>query len=215
MAHPAYLVDQAFRQFLYYWQCGLEPSLYLNTNADGTVFICSKVNTITQACSDMNRWKPRRRSGRGSRRRRTKKRAHTTGQPSSSEIDIEPSEEEFILEDDYSEGEPAEQQALETLKPLPPDLQTSQPNFSNVDSCTASDDLIVLDTVSPISSDYQEADQVKSSYSPHHMPTSPLVPLDSSQAITYQDDNVQDGYMAQIPIEVAMLELMKHINARW
>ena len=106
--------------------------------------------------------------------------------------------------------------ALETPQYMPLNLPTSQLNFSNVNSCTASDDLIVLDTDSYISSECQDADQVLSSYCPHSMPTSPLVPLDSSsQDTTYQDDTVQDGNVAPIPIEVAMLELMKHINARW
>ena len=75
MAYPVYVVDIAFRQFLYYWQCGLQPSLYLDTNSDRTVFACSKV-TGGQAYSETQvSRKPGHRSRRSSRRWRRKRNA--------------------------------------------------------------------------------------------------------------------------------------------
>ena len=61
----------------------------------------------------------------------------------------------------------------------------------------------MLDTDSYISSNCQDADQDLSSYFPHSIPTPPLVPLDSSsQDTTNQDDTMQDGNAAKIPIEL-------------
>ena len=77
--HPSLIVEQFVRQFLSQWHVGLQPSLTLNTEADGAITIGYKVTTATPNCnSDVHQLSQNKgRSGRGSRARRRKKRCAT------------------------------------------------------------------------------------------------------------------------------------------
>ena len=232
MAHPAYVVDIAFRQFLYYWQCGLQPSLYLDTNSDGTVFACSKV-TGGQAYSETQvSRKPGRRSGRSSRRRRRKRHADSRDQTIQNATSTE-SFHENTFPHDYSGEEGSKELVTDDSQTFTlSDSQNFQPTFRNTidddgDTCTASD-LIKLD-MDPAFTQDLEADHVKSrNSSDKFFPILRPSPTDTATCSREsgrtresrsdkdcQDSNDQVGSANPIPIEVAMLELLKHINAKW
>ena len=224
MAHPVYVVDQAFRQFLYYWHCGLRPSLYLDTNTDGTVFACSKV-TSGQITSELQGGRQSvRRSGRSSRRRRRRRRADNREQPILSESGTDHSQETTLLQDER-ENESKELNLDNSHAFSKNDVQNFEAGFKNTtddcDPCISSN-LIELNMDPSFSPDLHEADQItptdSSSHSFQSVKSSLLetaCSMDSGSDITSQANTGDGGIANPIPIEVAMMELLKHINARW
>ena len=220
MAHPVYVVDHALRQFLYYWQCGLRPSLYLDTNTDGTVFACSKVTSgqVTSELQDSR--KLVRRSGHSSRRRRRRRRAGNQEETVLNEASTESYQETTFQQDGWEEGSKEfnldNSQAFSTNDEQ--NFEAGSIHFTDdSDPCTEPEpNLIELDMDPSLISNLHEADHrdyhsfpsVQSSFSE-------TACTDSCSDIPSQANTDGGGIANPIPIEVAMMELLKHINARW
>ena len=82
MAHPLSIAEQAVKSFIAQWLNGLQPSMCLTTNADGSILVTSEVTSFqamktsfqNQASASRNS----RRSGRNARFRRKLKRTTRT-----------------------------------------------------------------------------------------------------------------------------------------
>ena len=75
------VVEQSVLHFLHLWDLGLQPSLNISTNSDGSFVISSSVTSLPSSHSTM-----RRTSGNNSRQRRQRKCSHL--QPNSSNTDV-------------------------------------------------------------------------------------------------------------------------------
>ena len=106
MANPACIVEQFVYQFMCQWNCGLEPSLSLDTKPNGAISIDFKVVTSPIKPFLEEEFVFRDRSGRGSRRRRQKQRAAVpTGTIPEAEADETPVLDEH--KDDVDDEAPA------------------------------------------------------------------------------------------------------------
>ena len=47
MAQPAMVIDHTLRQFIYFWHCGLQPSLTLETLENGEIVTSASVKSIS------------------------------------------------------------------------------------------------------------------------------------------------------------------------
>ena len=98
MAPPLFLAEQAMMSFIREWLCGLQPSLVLSTNSDGSIFISSKVTSFPVKPTFYNNTCSTRRSHRSGKNARERRKLRRTSKMNE--------ESRSILPQLYSESQP-------------------------------------------------------------------------------------------------------------
>ena len=98
MAHPSYVIQQAIFQFFDQWTHGLQPSLEIKTEENGSIVVSTRVKVHHSSCHAYGR-----QSGRGARRRRRAARAQSHEHETETvAVDINKSADETETEHDFS-----------------------------------------------------------------------------------------------------------------